>query len=159
MTEPPDDLPDALLGTALQPADLSQQQRERMRSRMIDQARRSGPAGTTTWRAADSPWIAIAPKVEVRQLFRDPVTGTHMSLVRMQPGGVIPAHVHEKEETFIILEGECHIGHHFLGTGDAHVAAAGSWHDHVTTRSGVLVLLKGEYPYPTSAPPVSATQA
>jgi quercetin dioxygenase-like cupin family protein len=155
MSEPPDDFPESLLslGSELQPAQLTQEQRDRMRQRMLEQARRSGPEGTTTWLAADNPWIAIAPKVEIRQLLRDRLTGTHMSLVRMQPGGVIPAHIHEKEETFIILEGECHIGHHRLGTGDAHIASAGSWHDHVTTRSGVLVLLKGEYPYPGSSPP------
>jgi hypothetical protein len=30
-----------------------------------------------------------------------------------------------------------------------HIAAAGSWHDTVTTEGGVVVLLRGEYPHPT----------
>jgi uncharacterized cupin superfamily protein len=48
----------------------------------------------------------------------------------------------------VVLEGECHIGTHLLRAGDAHSAAAGSAHEAVTTRTGVLVLLRGEYPYP-----------
>ena len=69
----------------------------------------------------------------------------------MRPGGVVPAHRHERVEEFIVLEGECHIGTHKLVAGDVHIAAAGSWHEPVTTRSGVLVLLRGEYPHPTPA--------
>ena len=62
--------------------------------------------------------------------------------MRMRPGGVIPAHRHEREEEFIILEGECYIGTHRLVAGDVHIAAAGSWHEPVTTESGVVVLLQ-----------------
>jgi quercetin dioxygenase-like cupin family protein len=75
----------------------------------------------------------------------------HTSLMRMRPGGVIPAHRHEREEEFIILEGECYIGTHRLVAGDVHIAAAGSWHEPVTTESGVVVLLRGEYPHPNPA--------
>jgi quercetin dioxygenase-like cupin family protein len=156
MTPPPDDLPESILlalGDAVKPAELSQEQRDRMRRRTLDKARQAGPEGTTTRRAAESPWITIAPKVQIRQLVRDQHSRTHMSLVRMQPGGIIPAHRHELEETFIVLEGDCHIGHHYLGTGDTHIAAAGSWHEAVTTQTGVLVLLKGEFPYPSGARP------
>jgi quercetin dioxygenase-like cupin family protein len=64
---------------------------------------------------------------------------------------VIPAHRHEREEQFIILEGECYIGTHRLVAGDVHIAAAGSWHEPVTTESGVVVLLRGEYPHPNPA--------
>ena len=40
-----------------------------------------------------------------------------------------------------MLEGECHIGTHRLAAGDVHLAQAGSWHEAVTTRTGVIVLL------------------
>jgi len=156
MNPPSDDLPESILlalGAAVKPAELSQEQRDRMRLRVLDEARHAAPEGTTTRRAAESPWIAIAPKVQVRQLARDHLSRTHMSLLRMLPGGIIPAHRHELEETFVVLEGDCHIGHHYLGTGDAHTAAAGSWHEAVTTQAGVLVLLKGEFPYPSGARP------
>src|SRR4030095_12896869 len=111
-------------------------QRERLRRRILEQAREQAPEGTHTLRADESAWIQIAPFVEVRELRRDEGFGTHTSLMRMRPGGVIPAHRHAREEEFIVLEGECQIGTHKLVAGDVHSAAAGSWHENLTTRSG-----------------------
>ncbi len=48
-----------------------------------------------------------------------------------------------------MLEGECQIGTHRLVAGDVHVATAGSWHESLTTRTGALVLVRGEYPHPS----------
>jgi quercetin dioxygenase-like cupin family protein len=135
----------------VQPAELGVEQRERLRRRVLEQAREQPPEGTRTLRADDGAWIQIAPFVEVRELQRDAAAGTHTSLMRMRPGGFVPGHRHEREEEFIVLEGECHIGTHRLVAGDVHIATAGSWHEPVTTRSGVLVLLRGEYPHPTPA--------
>ena len=139
------------IAVGLRPAELGNQQRERLRRRVLQQAREQAPEGTRTLRADEGAWIEIAPFVEVRELRRDEASGTHTSLMRMRPGGVVPAHRHAREEEFIVLEGECQIGTHKLVAGDVHVAAAGSWHEPVTTRSGVLVLLRGEYPHPTPA--------
>lgn len=141
------------LGEALNPAELDPAQRDRLRSNIVRRSRLTVPEGSATVRAADNAWITIAPKIELRELRRDPHGHNHTSLLRMQPGGVMPPHRHEQEEEFIVLEGECHIGSHSLGPGDAHIAAAGSWHDAVTTASGVLVLLRGEYPYPRESLP------
>jgi quercetin dioxygenase-like cupin family protein len=137
------------LVNAMQPAELNVAQRERMRTRVLSQAREAAPEGTETLRNESAEWIEITPAVEIRELSRDARGGTHVSLVRMRPGGVIKAHRHKKDEDFIVLEGECQIGTHVLSVGDVHRAAAGSRHEQVTTRSGVLVLLCGEYPYPT----------
>ena len=137
------------LAAAVQPAELGNELRDRMRRRTLELAREQPPEGTRTLRVADSPWIEIAPFVEVRELWRDEAAGMHTSLMRMRPGGMVPAHRHEREEEFIILEGECYIGSHRLVAGDVHIAAAGSWHEPVTTESGVVVLLRGEYPHPT----------
>jgi quercetin dioxygenase-like cupin family protein len=137
------------LADAMQPAELSAEKRSRMRRRIVELAREQAPEGTRTVRAAETAWVEIAPFVEVRELHRDELAGMHTSLMRMRPGGVIPAHRHEREEEFIILEGECYIGAHRLVAGDVHIAAAGSWHEPVTTESGVVVLLRGEYPHPT----------
>jgi quercetin dioxygenase-like cupin family protein len=137
------------IAAGLRPAELGAEQRERLRRRVLEQAREQSPEGTRTLRADEGAWIQIAPFVEVRELRRDEASGTHTSLMRMRPGGVVPAHRHAREEEFIVLEGECHIGTHQLVAGDVHIAAAGSWHEPVTTRSGVLVLLRGEYPHPT----------
>jgi quercetin dioxygenase-like cupin family protein len=139
------------LAAGVRTAELGYAQRERLRRRIIEQAREQPPESTHTLRADEGAWIQIAPFVEVRELRRDEATGTHTSLIRMRPGGVVPAHRHTREEEFIVLEGECHIGTHLLLAGDVHIAAAGSWHEPVTTRSGVLVLLRGEYPHPTPA--------
>ena len=59
-----------------------------------------------------------------------------------------PRHRHSKDEEFIVLGGECKIGTQRLVAGDAHFASAGSWHEDITTETGVLVLLRGEYPPP-----------
>jgi quercetin dioxygenase-like cupin family protein len=139
------------IAAGVRPAELGTQQRERLRRRVLDQAREQSPEGTRTLRADEGAWIEIAPFVEVRELRRDEASGTHTSLMRMRPGGVVPAHRHLREEEFIVLEGECQIGTHKLVAGDVHIAAAGSWHEPVTTRSGVLVLLRGEYPHPSPA--------
>lgn len=137
------------IAAGLRPAELGTQQRERLRRRVLEQAREQSPEGTRTLRADEGAWIEIAPFVEVRELRRDEASGTHTSLMRLRPGGVVPAHRHLREEEFIVLEGECQIGTHKLVAGDVHIAAAGSWHEPVTTRSGVLVLLRGEYPHPS----------
>jgi quercetin dioxygenase-like cupin family protein len=136
------------LAAAVRPAELGTEQRGRMRRRIVELARERAPEGTHTVRAGETAWVEIAPFVEVRELHRDELAGMHTSLMRMRPGGVIPAHRHEREEEFIILEGECYIGTHRLVAGDVHIAAVGSWHEQVTTEGGVVVLLRGEYPHP-----------
>ena len=140
------------LAAAVAPAELGTEQRNRMRRRIVELAREQPPEGTRTLRGGESAWVEIAPFVEVRELRRDEAAGMHTSLMRLRPGGVVPAHRHEREEEFIILEGECYIGSHRLVAGDVHLAAAGSGHEPVTTESGVVVLLRGEYPHPSPAP-------
>jgi quercetin dioxygenase-like cupin family protein len=146
------DLPQSLrnaFASAIRPAELSAEQRERLRRRILERAREEPPAGTRTLRGSEGEWIEIRPFVEVRELCRDDASGMHTSLVRIRPGGVIPAHRHEREEECIVLEGEVQIGTHTLAAGDVHIAAAGSWHEQVSTRKGVLVLLRGDDPRPT----------
>jgi quercetin dioxygenase-like cupin family protein len=136
----------------IKPAELSTEQRDRMRKRTLEMAHEitneQAPEGTRTERVSDATWVQIAPCVEIRELWRDERAGIHVSLLRMQPGGVIPAHRHKKEEDFVVLEGECRIGTHLLRAGDVHKANAQSFHGDVTTQKGVTVLLRGEYPYP-----------
>jgi quercetin dioxygenase-like cupin family protein len=145
------DLPKQLIATiadSLQPMELSAERRDRMRDRVLQLARESTPAGTITVRSTAAEWLEIAPHVSMRELHRDESAGTHTSLMRMSAGGVIPPHRHSRDEVFVILEGECHIGTHLLCAGDVHAAKAGSTHAAITTRSHVLVLIRGEYPYP-----------
>lgn len=138
----------ARLAQSMNPCELGADQRKRLRSRVLARARDAAPERTVTLQAEASPWIELAPFIDIRVLRVDEGAGTHTSLIRMRPGGVIPAHQHAREEEFIILEGECQIGTHTLRAGDAHIASAGSSHGAVTTSTGVLALLRGEYPYP-----------
>lgn len=133
------------IDAAIAPAELSDEQRSSLRKRVLQRARDEAPAGTSTLRAADGQWIEWAPHIQMRILRRDAKTRYQMVLLRMQPGGVMPAHRHAREEEFIVLEGDCDIGSHRLQAGDIHLAAAGSWHPAITTQTGVLVLLRGEY--------------
>jgi quercetin dioxygenase-like cupin family protein len=135
--------------SAVRPVELSSKQRERLRRRVLERARDQTSEGTRTLRATEGEWIEIRPFVEVRELCRDDASGMHTSLVRIRPGGVIPAHRHEREEECIVLEGEFQIGAHKLTAGDVHIAAAGSWHEQVSSRNGVLILLRGEHPLPS----------
>jgi len=149
----PDVLPDQMataLADALRPAELANEQRERMRGRMLEYVGASGPAGTVTQRRDEAQWVKAGRYIEIRELERDAHAGTHVSLVRMHPGATVPAHRHSKDELFFILEGECHIGSHLLRAGDMHFAETGSEHDVITTQTGVLVLVHGEYPYPST---------
>jgi quercetin dioxygenase-like cupin family protein len=137
--------------SAVRPAEINAEHRERLRRRILQRAHDQASEGTRTLRATEGEWIEILPFVEVRELCRDDASGMHTSLVRIRPGGIIPAHRHERQEECIVLEGEFQIGAHELAAGDVHIAAAGSWHEQVSSRTGVLVLLRGEYPLPSPA--------
>lgn len=132
------------VATAVVPSDMTSEARERIWARIRTQVDSLVPSGTMTVRAEGAEWIALSPLVKFRRLRVDEKTGSQTVLVRAAPGGFIPRHRHNQDEEFIVLEGECHIGGHHLRAGDAHFAAAGSWHDDITTQTGVLVLVRGE---------------
>jgi quercetin dioxygenase-like cupin family protein len=148
---PAEDALFAQLATALPSVELPTQQRERMRQRLMESVADGQPARTTTVRADDSEWIALSPLVKLKVLRVDARAGNQTVLVRAEPGGSMPRHQHRHDEEFIVLEGECRIGKLHLRAGDAHFAPAGSWHEEITTDTGVLVLVRGEYPAPAHA--------
>ena len=128
--------------------------RAALRARVLAEAQfAQAPSGTSTVRAELASWISLGPKVEMKILRRDVATNMQSVLLRVAAGGMIPGHRHTLEEEFIILEGECSIGKHLLGVGDAHVAAPGSWHEDITTQTGALVFVRGEM---RTAPPAPA---
>jgi quercetin dioxygenase-like cupin family protein len=156
MSDPSDDRSDMSglieqLAGALEPSEIPNARRLRMRKRIGELVPAQLPAGMTTLRAAQTEWRRVAPLVEVKVLRADVALGNQTVLIRVAPGGVMPRHRHSQDEEFIVLEGECRIGTLRLAAGDAHFADAGSWHDDITTETGVLVLLRGEYPAPVPA--------
>jgi len=155
MSDPSEDGPYAApaevfekIASALEPTEVSQARRQAMRSKIRALVLPRPPTGTTTLRAAEGEWLAISPLAQMKLLRVDAVNGTHTILIRAAPGGILPRHLHSKDEEFIVLEGECRIGAQRLVAGDAHFASAGSWHEDITTETGVLVLLRGEHPPP-----------
>lgn len=134
------------LAASVRPAELPASRLAALRERVLDRARETAPEGTRTLRANEGEWLALDSHVRIRVLTRDAATDMQTVLMRVAEGGRIPGHRHLQEEEFIVLEGECHIGGHRLGTGDVHIASAGSWHDDITTRTGVLVMIRGEIP-------------
>jgi quercetin dioxygenase-like cupin family protein len=141
----------AALAGAVRPAELSMEQRARMLGRVRARVAPPLPAGMTTLRGADGDWIALNPLVQIKVLRVDAAAGNQTVLIRAARGAVLPRHRHSRDEEFIVLEGTCRIGSLLLEAGDAHFTAAGSWHDDITTDSGVLVLVRGEYPAPAFA--------
>jgi len=133
---------------AVAPAEVQAETRERVWMKIHERVAPLAPVGTTTSRASEAEWIALSPLVKCRRLRVDTVAGSQTVLVRAEPGGRIPGHRHTQDEECIVLEGECHIGNHHLRAGDAHFAPAGSWHGDISTRTGALVLVRGEYPAP-----------
>ena len=158
MTDFPEDTVDeadsrvfARLATALQATTISEAQRSRMRLRIRELVGSQPPPGTMTLRATEDEWRTLSPLVSLKVLRVDAVAGNQTVLIRAAPGGMMPRHRHSQDEEFIVLEGECRIGELRLAAGDAHFAAAGTWHEAITTETGVLVLLRGEYPMPAHA--------
>ena len=141
----------AMLATGLKPATISDAQRSLMRERVRAVPAAKLPAGMATLRDADGDWISLNPLVQVKVLRVDPAAGNQTVLIRAAAGALLPRHRHSRDEEFIVLEGACRIGELRLEAGDAHFTAAGSWHDDITTDSGVLVLVRGEYPSPAYA--------
>jgi quercetin dioxygenase-like cupin family protein len=132
------------IAAAARPTELSAAKRASLRERVLTQARDTAPEGTRTLRANEGEWLDLDAHVQIRVLSRDAVARTQTVLLRVAAGGRYPGHRHTQQEEFIVLEGECHIGGHRLGTGDVHIASAGSWHDDITTGTGVLVMVRGE---------------
>lgn len=142
----------AALAAAVPAVELGQGQRDRLRRRIIERiAAAPPPSGTETFRSEGDGWLTSSEFIEMKMLRVDETEGTQELLIRFLPGVSVPAHSHLKEEQMIIIEGECYIGEHPLRAGDVHVAPAGSWHPVITSKTGTLLLLRCEYPFPTNA--------
>jgi len=148
---PPEDM-DALnedtlakLAEGLAPAELSAERRSSMRARVMARALEGAPPDTETVRGEDVPWREAWPKVWVKVLKRDAASDLQITLVRFEPGGCIPAHLHRKDEECYVLEGEVAVGAHRVRAGDFHVARAGARHADLVSSSGALVMLRSEH--------------
>lgn len=147
--ETPEWLDDRLSGAlaeGLHPAELSLRERRSLRERILARVREPEPEGTFTSRAEDAEWTRLSELVHIRVLRRDEEHGNQTFLVRMLPGAEIEPHVHTHDEECFVIEGSVEVGSHCLRRGDMHVARTGVAHQRVLSRTGALLLVRGEIP-------------
>jgi quercetin dioxygenase-like cupin family protein len=134
------------IAAAVRPVELSDAQRVSMRKKITDRISPGQPSNTETVRGETVEWMSVWPNVWVKMLRQDPASNLQMVLFRIKPGGVVPAHVHTKEEECLVLDGEIFIGDHRVGEGDLHIAKPGAAHGNITTLTGATVLVRSEIP-------------
>jgi len=139
------ELTDAL-AQAITPIELSAQERERMRARILQRATASPPSGMLTLRTNEGIWQTVAPGFSIKILHVERSTNTRSYLVRMEPGSSAPVHSHSQEEHCLVLEGEVTIGDHSMRTGDWHVALPGTTHADFKTKTGCMLFIRAEIP-------------
>lgn len=95
----------------------------------------------TTVRADAGGWIELTPLVAIKLLRSD--GKTQSLLMRLQPGGKLPAHDHLLDEECIVLEGDAYLGDCVVHAGDYHLAPRGSHHGEIGSKTGALLFLRG----------------
>src|SRR5579864_8994437 len=126
------------MANAIVPVELSVQQRDRMRARILKRAAETAPMGMHTMRAAEGTWQRVCPGVELKVLHVESANNMRSILLRMEPGSQVPLHSHTQEEQCLVLEGEVTLGEHIFRPGDWHVAMPGTTHIDFATKTGCL---------------------
>ena len=100
------------------------------------------PPLTRTIRSSEGGWRRFPfPGVSARELSVDPSRGAVTMLLRMEPGGIFPAHGHHGPEECFVVEGSVRLGEVSLSAGDFHLADAGSQHGPIMSETGCTLLL------------------
>ena len=134
------------IGEALVPAELAAHRRAGLRERVMKIADDAPPEDTETIRGESLQWHKVFPNVWAKVVKRDVANNLQIMLFRMEPGGIVPAHVHTLDEECLVLEGEVLVGSHPVRKGDMHIARAGARHPNLWTRTGALVMVRSEIP-------------
>jgi anti-sigma factor ChrR (cupin superfamily) len=95
-------------------------------------------------------WRPVGADMQVKTLYYDEAARMVSFLLRAQPGASMPAHVHHAVEECLVLEGEFALGDRILRVGDFEIGRVGQEHPMATTRTGVLVYIRGaveDYPF------------
>ena len=101
----------------------------------------TAPPGFHVCRAGETGWKPAGEGIRLRTLSARQPGGRVAMLMEMQPGAIMPAHVHETDEECYVIAGEFEMGGEVYRSGDFLVARKGSLHPPVTTATGCLVLL------------------
>ncbi len=96
-------------------------------------------------RAEDGAWRALLPGVLLKTLRADGgETGTQTALWRLEPGAVIPGHVHAADEECLVIEGSVVYDDVEYHAGDFLLARRGEAHRPFHSPRGALLLIRGE---------------
>ena len=131
----------AAMAEAVEPYELGQQLRDRMKSRIMERVGTPAPPGSTTVRYTEGDWFNVTPLIEKKVLYLDPDSRRETSLWRLQPGAELPSHRHHGVEECTVLEGDVTFGAHLLRKGDFHTAATDTEHPHAHSKFGALLLI------------------
>ena len=134
----------AILAASIRDRELSAERKASIKARIQARLQAPAPEGTLTLRTGDGRWLPVAPGIEIKILHLDRQQKTQTSLWRLAPGAVLAEHHHRSDEECLVLEGEVHLGDHYVRAGDYHLAKAGYTHPPLETTSGALVLIRGE---------------
>jgi len=114
----------------------------RLRATLMARLPRAPLAAT---RADEGTWRPLLPGVRLKTLREDDVeAGTQTALWRLEPGAVIPGHVHAAEEECLVLEGSVVYGDVEYHVGDFLLARRGEAHGPFHSPRGALLLIRGE---------------
>lgn len=97
--------------------------------------------GLLVSRSDEIPWRTLAPGIQVKMLYHDPVRKYHTSLVRMDAGAHYPSHRHREIEELFILSGELRVEGQTVHAGDYCRADSGTIHGETFTDAGAMFLL------------------
>jgi anti-sigma factor ChrR (cupin superfamily) len=106
-------------------------------------ARQQVNFGGITVRAGEGAWVPLARGSEVKILLVDKVKRERSFLLRLAPGGHVPAHDHPTTEECMVLSGDMVIGDTVFYPGDFHAAIAGVRHPPLTSRNGGVIFIRG----------------
>ena len=79
--------------------------------------------------------------IEVKRLFDDATAGRRTTLVRIAPGGSVPAHRHADVEEIYLLEGDLVLSGVPMRAGDYCRAEGGTMHDGIHSPGGCVLLM------------------
>ena len=121
-----------------------------LRSKILGQIQQQKQPESILYRLSEAAWEETPIKgVSKRLLFGDKWGGRTTMLIRMEPGSVFPAHVHQGVEELFMILGDLTLEQTTLRPGDYQRFAAGTHHGEQRSASGCIAVIITTQP-PTS---------
>lgn len=113
-----------------------------LRLRVLAAARASRPVPDLLFVARDATrWTPLAPGLDHKPLAGGARDRTRTFLLRLAPGGRLPAHVHDTAEHLLVVSGTFVQDGRSVATGDYMYSPVGSSHAEAVTAAGCVVLV------------------